>query len=63
MFRASDLVFEDNTASFGGGLYIGNEHDNVVVTRCIFERGSSDFGGGVYVSGGIIYIVVDKQIP
>jgi predicted outer membrane repeat protein len=49
-FILEDSIFEDNSGSYGGSVYFGIDHKDIVLTRNVFLRSSGDYGGALYIS-------------
>ncbi len=51
-YKVSGCTFENNTAVFGGALYIDDWHSSTsswsLVDRCIFRNNQADYGGAIY---------------
>jgi hypothetical protein len=54
---ASNLVFRDNAAAFGAGLYVGTSAVLDLRRSGIYYNGPFNFGGGLNMSGGSVTLV------
>ncbi|HPB32058.1 MAG TPA: right-handed parallel beta-helix repeat-containing protein, partial [Candidatus Sumerlaeota bacterium] len=54
-----DNVIQGNSASLGGGVYLGSPASSATIQRCVIRKNSALEGGGVYSAGGGIAIMAN----